>query len=892
MLNRPHSSRVRPVWVRRHCRAVCSIPGPSTRNSGALVGVRLVRQNRAGQWTFLAGLEPALARIASQTPLLGIKLLWMAVSPDDEREEMAHFEELGAAVEIMGNAGDPTSTLARGPYDVMVFSHVVPDDLRDRRFIHSLVSAFDPNRIVVYEPRRSEAITLSPPLFAVAADASDLPALVLDATGRSARFQRLDDRKLRVLNLLPSLGVGRAHAIRLLDDYPDKLGLALIGPKSQLSFVNYLKVIQAYAGSGVNQLFLVQNAELRVAEAILAPETVGSDYQVASWDGLIGRAAKNGKIVWVPEVDRDREYIPAEPGTRSELALPLRAQSEAPVLGVVNVELDRVDALTESDIEWLRFFCLPLGQMISNMGIASPARPYRKIYACYTHKDHVIVEQFMRYVKAFGDRYLRDVSDLRAGEAWDGASMKLIEEADVFQLFWSTNAAASPFVRRELEYALSLNRANFVRPVYWEDPLPEFGMPEDLRRIHFARITLPLAPEGYDLLLMSSVEDVSGIPAEGKKLVIVAAVENRLRFRIFDDQGRVVVDTDDTALKERAREIEDFRKQLERLWPPHELTGSEKERVVTTVTSIVGRTHPKEAEVDDGGIPPEPDPLDADQGSDPEVRTTESLSPRGEGSSVSMEARSNLEITSHVHATGKMYEEFVNVHNPNLFNYVVLIIHENVDAGEENVGSGVMVGMDGRHFIATAAHCMKRNPRVIINDDFYVATNGKIVVNHPVRILRRWSHPDLDIGFLEVGKSLGTEMGEGQLFSGPILGGFLHVVGHPTSRIEVNEPQKEITLVKSVFSTVITERTDDSLKLEYPKTGFRFEGDQWIEEPFIETPKGFSGGGCFGVSNEGGDVSVIGYKLVGIQSAWHPTERWVEVVPIRHWLDGVKSQYG
>ena len=34
----------------------------------------------------------------------------------------------------------------------------------------------------------------------------------------------------------------------------------------------------------------------------------------------------------------------------------------------------------------------------------------------------------------------------------------------------------------------------------------------------------------------------------------------------------------------------------------------------------------------------------------------------------------------------------------------------------------------------------------------------------------------------------------------------------------------------------------------------------------------------------------IGYKLVGIQSSWHPRERWVEVVPIRHWLDGVKSR--
>lgn len=31
----------------------------------------------------------------------------------------------------------------------------------------------------------------------------------------------------------------------------------------------------------------------------------------------------------------------------------------------------------------------------------------------------------------------------------------------------------SPFVRREWEQALALNRPHFIRPVYWEDPLPE-----------------------------------------------------------------------------------------------------------------------------------------------------------------------------------------------------------------------------------------------------------------------------------------------------------------------------------------------------------------------------------------------------------------------------------
>ena len=114
-------------------------------------------------------------------------------------------------------------------------------------------------------------------------------------------------------------------------------------------------------------------------------------------------------------------------------------------------------------------------------------RRYRRIFASYSHRDLPIVEQFERFVEATGDRYLRDHKILRAGEAWDDRLLELISEADVFQLFWSRNALASPHVRREWEHALSLGRDNFIRPVYWESPLPQAAglPPEPLTRIHF-----------------------------------------------------------------------------------------------------------------------------------------------------------------------------------------------------------------------------------------------------------------------------------------------------------------------------------------------------------------------------------------------------------------------
>jgi hypothetical protein len=93
------------------------------------------------------------------------------------------------------------------------------------------------------------------------------------------------------------------------------------------------------------------------------------------------------------------------------------------------------------------------------------------------------------YARAIGDSYLRDVTTLRAGEVWDERLGQLIAEADVFQLFWSNRSMVSPFVRTEWERALALDRSNFVRPVYWEEPLPrrpeEDLPPPSLSRVHF-----------------------------------------------------------------------------------------------------------------------------------------------------------------------------------------------------------------------------------------------------------------------------------------------------------------------------------------------------------------------------------------------------------------------
>ena len=131
----------------------------------------------------------------------------------------------------------------------------------------------------------------------------------------------------------------------------------------------------------------------------------------------------------------------------------------------------------------------------------SAARRYRRIFASYSHADAPIVEQFGHYAKALGDDFLRDVTELRTGEVWSERIEQMIREADVFQLFWSSNSMRSTFVRQEWECALAqAGRSSYVRPVYWEVPLPELPgenlPPEALRRLHFQQLpgATPVAP--------------------------------------------------------------------------------------------------------------------------------------------------------------------------------------------------------------------------------------------------------------------------------------------------------------------------------------------------------------------------------------------------------------
>jgi sigma-B regulation protein RsbU (phosphoserine phosphatase) len=84
------------------------------------------------------------------------------------------------------------------------------------------------------------------------------------------------------------------------------------------------------------------------------PEGSEDAFGLQVGQGIVGWVAKTGEPVIVPDVKRDPRYVTARPGTRSELATPLRVGGR--ILGVFNLESDLDDAYHEGHLELLSAF--------------------------------------------------------------------------------------------------------------------------------------------------------------------------------------------------------------------------------------------------------------------------------------------------------------------------------------------------------------------------------------------------------------------------------------------------------------------------------------------------------------------------------------------------------
>ena len=81
--------------------------------------------------------------------------------------------------------------------------------------------------------------------------------------------------------------------------------------------------------------------------------------------GITVRAANTGKPVYIPDVRKDKAYVKGGEDTRSELAVPIKVGTK--VLGVLNVESERIAAFNEEDMRLLEILAAHTAIAITNM---------------------------------------------------------------------------------------------------------------------------------------------------------------------------------------------------------------------------------------------------------------------------------------------------------------------------------------------------------------------------------------------------------------------------------------------------------------------------------------------------------------------------------------------
>ncbi len=123
----------------------------------------------------------------------------------------------------------------------------------------------------------------------------------------------------------------------------------------------------------------------------------------------------------------------------------------------------------------------------AEMTFSDVASPYRRIYCSYSQEDSAIARRIEKLASTLGSDYLQELIELRSGLRWTDELKGMLERADIFQLFWSRNAASGLFVAQEWRQALRMpHKKMFMRPIYWENPLP--ALPPELAHMTFLHV--------------------------------------------------------------------------------------------------------------------------------------------------------------------------------------------------------------------------------------------------------------------------------------------------------------------------------------------------------------------------------------------------------------------
>lgn len=160
-------------------------------------------------------------------------------------------------------------------------------------------------------------------------------------------------------------------------------------------------------------------------------------------------------------------------------------QAPAGAVGGVHSGVARV-SVHDLQIARIRFLLLVGAETSPANDLAAQVKHHRKAFASYASEDRdEVLGRIQGMQKVVPDlEVFLDVATLKSGQDWEKTLWREIPASDVFYLFWSAAAKASPWVEKEWRCALSTKGEDFIDPVPLVSPdlVPP---PDELGRKHF-----------------------------------------------------------------------------------------------------------------------------------------------------------------------------------------------------------------------------------------------------------------------------------------------------------------------------------------------------------------------------------------------------------------------
>ena len=197
------------------------------------------------------------------------------------------------------------------------------------------------------------------------------------------RPHRFNDDELRILGLLAdqaAVALENAERYRQVERRLAELsalqqvaGVVSRNLETQALLREVVHQIRGVLGYPVVEVYLVEGEELVQRSALEAQR--GEYLRLPMDRGIVGRVARNDQAAFVPNVDEDPDFVEGRPGSRSEIAVPLRKGGV--VIGVLNVETADPLGLTEADLRLLTLIADQLSVAIENAALYERLRQHR-----------------------------------------------------------------------------------------------------------------------------------------------------------------------------------------------------------------------------------------------------------------------------------------------------------------------------------------------------------------------------------------------------------------------------------------------------------------------------------------------------------------------------------